>query len=519
MSEFSLSRIEKQRFRPAADVEEALQYFSRNLVPGERYRVARLAIARSLAESDSTAALPKGAEPGRTAIEGQTLFGEEVGVWACLIAEAAPLLSTTEEFKALVEAHWTRGAKLLQADLDAVGGRHAEFITGLAALAQRPGVAERARDGSQATPEIAGAVKVRVGEVSTNVRTGDQVSFVLNAPGVSPHMALLGKTRSGKTRTGIVMAEQIASAGRLPMLLIDPKGEFVNGGGFAPNADWDGQTLADRFPGMQPLDVPRQPVPLDFLHRTERIAEIDAARLAIAFKDSFGKTLRAQGDAMLNALRVAVQGLLVNGTQAVSLEAVLDEVRELNARERRRPNTVEAKLSEMAALRLFEPRTAPGEFFAGRWAIGLGGATEEARRLVVFLLLDALARHLLSLPDSATDPAGNRDVRHLLVIDEARSILSYKHNALSDLVRKSAAKGGIVMLLSQSPEDFEGEDDFLSQLGSIVVFTSSTQSVKDLNAFFGQKKGPEEFSDKTLPAGVAWAKLPRQELMRVQAWR
>ena len=173
----------------------------------------------------------------------------------------------------------------------------------------------------------------------------------------------------------------------------------------------------------------------------------------------------------------------------------------------------------MAALRLFEPATAPGEFFAGRWAIGLGEATEESRRLVIFLLLDALARHLLTLPDSGTDAGGHRAVRHLLVVDEAREILGYKHNALSSLVRQSAAKGGIVMLLSQSPEDFEGEDDFLSQLGSVVVFTSSTKSVKDLNAVFGRRLGPEDFSDKTLPAGVAWAKLPRQDLMRVQAWR
>src|ERR1039458_8610838 len=102
----------------------------------------------------------------------------------------------------------------------------------------------------------------------------------------------------------------------------------------------------------------------------------------------------------------------------------------------------------MCALRLFAPNVAPYKFFAGRWAIGLGDATEESRRLVIFLLLDALAKYLLSLPDSDTDSGGNRAVRQLLIIDDAKEILSYKHGALSNLVRKSAAKGGIVMLLS-----------------------------------------------------------------------
>lgn len=75
------------------------------------------------------------------------------------------------------------------------------------------------------------------------------------------------------------------------------------------------------------------------------------------------------------------------------------------------------------------------------------------------------------------------------------------------------------MLLSQSPDDFEQEDeDFLSQIGSVVVFSSSTNSVKNLRAAFGRRLAPENFSDKELPRGVAWAKLPNAELTKVSAW-
>ena len=519
MTEFLLGRIERTRFRPSAEVDDTLDDLRQRLITGEKFKVARLAIGRSLAE-DTAPELPRrGAEPGKTSIEGQTLFGEEVGVWACLIAEKAPLLTNLEEFRAWTEAHWTRGARLLQADLDAAGGRHADFIAELAAKAQRHGqnVETQAELG---TTRFSGAVEARVGEVSTDLRTGESVRFTLNAPGVSPHIAVLGKTRSGKTRTGIVMAEQIASAAGLPMLLIDPKGEFVMQGGFTAKPEWQGRTLADRFAGMQAIDVSRQPIPLDFLYRPGRLAEVEAARSAMGFRDSFGKVLRTTGDAMLNTLRESVQSLLANGTQPVSLDAIFEEVRDANSRQGRSGNTVEAKLSEMCALRLFEPSMAPHKFFTGRWAVGLGGATEESRRLTIFLLLDALARYLLMMPDSGTDAAGYRAVRHLLIIDEAREILSYRHNALSNLVRKSAAKGGVVMLLSQSPDDFTGEEeDFLSQLGSIIVFTSSTKSVKDLRASLGSRLGPDDFSDRVLQAGIAWAKLPKRDLMKVQAWK
>ncbi len=519
--EFNLSKIEKQRYRPAAEVEDILDSLRRNLIVGEQYRVGRLAIARSLSEEELVVVLPK-MEMGR-AIEGQTLFGEDASIWASLIAEASPTqISSIDQFRALVEAHWTRGARLLQQDLENSDMRSAKFITLLAAFAKQRGevsVLPYADDNFQ-IPQVTGAITVKVGEVSTNLKNEQPVSYVLNAPGVSPHVSVLGKTRSGKTRTGIVMAEQIAGQSQLPMLLIDPKGEFISKGKFVRKTEWQGRTLADRFPGLLPIDVPNQPVPLDFLYRSPRPTPIELAQLAMSFKDSFQKCLRAKGDAALNTLRQSVQDLLGDSRGPVSLEAVLHEVQDANLRQGRNSNTIEAKLSEMCALHLFEPVSPPYKFFAGRWAVGLGDATEESRRLVMFLLLDALAKYLLSLPDSDTDAGSYRAARHILVIDEAKEILSYKHNALSNLVRKSAAKGGIVMLLSQSPDDFSGEeDDFLAQISSIIVFTSSTNSVKDLRAALGRRLAPEDFSDKNLPTGVALAKLPKQELMKLRAWQ
>ena len=48
------------------------------------------------------------------------------------------------------------------------------------------------------------------------------------------------------------MAEQIAGQRQLPILLIDPKGEFISKGKFVKKSEWQGHTLADRFPGICP---------------------------------------------------------------------------------------------------------------------------------------------------------------------------------------------------------------------------------------------------------------------------
>ena len=77
------------------------------------------------------------------------------------------------------------------------------------------------------------------------------------------------------------------------------------------------------------------------------------------------------------------------------------------------------------------------------------------------------------------------------------------------------------MLLSQDPSDFVGQaDDFTKQLGTVVAFAcaQSTRGLKDLGGAYGRKLQPQEFSDTTLPPGVAFAKLQNRAAERVRAW-
>ena len=76
------------------------------------------------------------------------------------------------------------------------------------------------------------------------------------------------------------------------------------------------------------------------------------------------------------------------------------------------------------------------------------------------------------------------------------------------------------MLLSQSPEDFDKEaDDFLSQMGTVAVFASSTQSVRSLRSVMGKRIQPEDLADGSLPKGVALVKLPGRDPSKIIAWK
>ena len=516
--DLNLTRIDRLRYRQPASTEEFLGIIRKSMISGERFKVARLAIGRSLAHDQPVEMLPDDTEYS-TAIEGIHLFGEDASLWACLIAEAhSEKIESADVYKRLVEAHWKRGADLLEQDFKEVGERDVDFAVRLAEMA---GATSSGVTPVQVMPTYrVGTLSVKIGEISIDPKTNQQVIAELNAPGSSPHIALMGKTRSGKTRTGLVIAEEIVRQANIPFVLIDPKGEFVKDGRLVAKSEWNGRTLADRFPGLQFVDVATTPVPLDFLALGATPSESEIAHAAIAFRDSFQKCIRAKGDVAMDELRETVSELLHEGGGPVSLERIRDRVKEQSAESKRRKDSIQAKLNELTALRLFEPLMNRASFFSRRWVIGLGNAPEESKRLTMFLILDALAAHLLAQEDSETDARGNRAIRHLLVVDEAAEILAYRHGALSSLIRKCASKGEIVMLLSQSPEDFDQEeDDFLSQMGTISVFKSSAQSVKNLRAALGRPVKPEEFSDKALPDGYVLAKLPDGREVRLVAWQ
>jgi hypothetical protein len=500
----SLVDAHSAAYSTSTEADELNNNFMKLLGAKSRNYMARLALSRSLSLDTAPEALPS--SPGKV-IKGANLFGEDYRLWISLLVQHAGAVSpSVGDLQELTRRHWARGMTLLEADWKEA---NEDFETFLRVLATKAGIQAEGEAGGGATgpgrgtPFVAKAVpvKIPIGEVSLNTATQEPVEWYANGPGTSPHFAVMGTLGSGKTRTAMTMVRAMRKASGCPVIVFDMgKGDLAS----------DKALVADL--GAEVIDPLKRPLPLDVLH-VQSSDPADILNAAMRFRESFARVPSNRlGGAQVDALRDAAQRALQRH-RPTRIVDIRDRLREVYAEKRRKDDVAVATFNDLTGWNLFEPRLTPAEFFSRSWIVDLHGAPDTAQRLVVFLLLDALHAHLTQLPDSALDAQGNRALRVVVAIDEARKVLGYEHASLVGLVRESRSKGGALAFMSQSPDDFNGEDEnFLENLGLGICFRSNARSGV-LNALLG-----ESVDLAGLPNGVCVTRLPGQRFVHVKAW-
>ena len=367
-------------------------------------------------------------------------------------------------------AHWRRGLQLLDKEWEQADGDVAQFVKRLVEVAELPASSgEPFRMGSQASSQTfsSGRIDVPVGEISEEVGKRERVIWGLNEQGGSPHSAIMGGVGTGKTRTAVAMLTAIRDRAPVPLLAFDFKGDLgtdASGGGYHVEELFEAEVL----------EPPRAPIPLDALSLASRGA-IDVAEAASRFRDSFSRLKGARlGDRQRTMLHEAASRALMNETSC-ELAHIRDELSGIYDAEELKHDGAISTMIELCRFPLFEPKFDPASFFEQSWVIKLPpNVADDSRTIVVNLVLDALDHHLNGLVDAETSVDGSRGLRIVCLVDEAHRILGTKLPALSNMIRMSRSKGGAVMLISQSPDDFSGEDDeFLSEMGLVVGFSTN----------------------------------------------
>ena len=501
----------KGLFKPTQEAQELEDKLRAKFGLAHRYDAARLMLGRSLAEPNPPPALSD--SPSGKPLPGELLFGDDLDLWLSAMILDANLGegAVVEHLRPHIEAHWSRGAKLIRQDWDDCEGDAARLIMRLAEFLPEGGGATTTTNRNAAHP---GEIRVKLGPVSQTFEGKEPVDYCLNGPGNSPHLALMGRTRSGKTTTGIQMAQSIVEQSRAPMLLIDPQGTFITDG-----------KLNEKFPSwpvdIQPLEVGLSPIPIDFLPAAN-VGHVAIQNAAMTLRDSICQCCKSPGNLMQSRLLQSIEQVITSGDNR-SLNSIKDTYEARLEIDGEDMDSIAARLDELTRLRCFSPDMAAAEFFSRSWVISLMHVqSEELKRLIMLLLLDATAMHFLVQPEALLR-GGYRQMRQVLVIDEARKILQEKKSeSLVQLVTRSAAKGVSVMLLSQDPSDFEGQSyDFTTQLGAVISFycNQTQRGLRSLQGVFGRKLQAEEFSDSHLETGVAFAKLPGRLPMRIRCWK
>ena len=449
-------------FRTDEGKDTLNKLFMERLAMKARYAPARLAIASSLALSESPKRIE--GEPGLT-IKGDTLFGQgaDLATWVSLIIERSGKKDVTlRDLQALVADHWCRGLDILDDHWNAAEGDLARFTRRLTEAAGL--ISGRASgDLSDDTPKPT-ALDLLVGEIGKDADTDEPVTWSATAEGGSPHLAIMGGVGSGKTRTAMTMLRQLRKAVPVPILAFDFKGDLASF-----------YKLQDTFEATV-IAPPREPIPLDVLH-LESTDPYDIKIAADRFRDSFGRLKGSKlGDRQREAVATAAEQAL-RSRRPTRLSDIRDALmREYQRLSMKHDGAVSA-LNDICRFPIFEPMMSPSEFFKSSWLVSLPSSVPEATQTItVNLLLDALDRHLSAQGDSEKDERGNRALRVLCMIDEAHRILGTKLPSLTSLIKESRSRGGMIMLVSQSPDDFVGEDDdFLAEMGLTVAFGTNAK--------------------------------------------
>jgi DNA sulfur modification protein DndE len=506
----NLRSLDSANFRTSKRADDINDQLRGKLDFKHKYEPARLAIAHSLAMPDPAPPLPQeDAQEGGKAIMGKTLFGDDdLPLWIAMIVEKAELRNpAVEDIQEQVRRHWHRGIVQLQTEWENCGGVYEQFILYLAERAGLPAHGEQGTTpGDDSHSERAGRsvpVTLRLGDPGTDLSTGQPVTWLLNGKG-SPHVALMGGTGSGKTRLAVNLVEQIRQQAGSPVILFDmAKGDLAN------NRD-----LLQTIEG-QAIVSPASPVPLDVLHIPEK-SRTEITNAAMRFRESFTRIPRSKpGPMQQDALRDAARNAYQNHKLPIGITTIRDELLAIYAQNSRRGDIVTSTFNDLTQWNLFAPQMKPAEFFAQSWVIDVHGAQETAQRLIVFLMLDALYAYFRSLDDAPMDRQNHRSLRLVLVVDEARRVLSYGQQSLIGLVRESRSKGMSVFLISQSPDDYDSvEDNFLENIGLGACFRTNATSSRVLRAWLGQS-----VDLASLPDGVAITRLPGQPgVTRVNCW-
>jgi hypothetical protein len=505
---FDLMELARTDFRTSRQADEINSRFQSLLGSPHRYGPARLAIGISLSDPIAAALPDNAADDLGKPIKGEQLFGTaaDLATWTALLVERSAFTAevTKRDFQNAVAAHWHRGTNVMWQAWKSCDNDFDRFMIHImerAGLKTAGGQTEVTNEFG--APHAVGPVDLAIGSPSTDVATNQRVTWRMNARGVSPHIALMGTLGTGKTRLANDFVAQIRAQAPACAFVVFDMGK----------GDLAGDAALVKMLGADVIRVPKVPVPLDVLSLAddEDTTILDAAR---RFRDSFSRApVSRLGAKQQDAVREsAIRALRRPGP--VTLAKVRDAVRDVYDEQKKQPDIVTATFNELCDYSLFAPEFSPQSFFRRSWVIDVHESDEMTQRLVVYMMLDTIDSYLTRLPDSALDANYNRSLRLVVVIDEARKLLGSSHPSLVNIVRTARSKGGAVMFITQSPDDFDAEDEnFLENIGLAASFRTNAQS-SALRAVLGEK-----VDLGGLPNGICVTRLPdRRGALRVRAW-
>lgn len=134
------------------------------------------------------------------------------------------------------------------------------------------------------------------------------------------------------------------------------------------------------------------------------------------------------------------------------------------------------------------------EFLNGVVVIDLSGYDSDIQNLLVAITLDQFYSQMISLGSSKTD-GKFRQLRNLIVVDEADNFMSQKFPALNKIMKEGREFGVGTVLSTQSLEHFFSAEDYSKYIFTWVVHNVSDLKKKDVEYVFKLPPKSKELED------------------------
>ena len=509
---FDMNELFTAHFSISTDAAETARKLKRDLGFESNYEVARLALGLSMGQDRYP--VKQGTGSAGT-IRGNILFGkDDYPLWIGLLLTNYLHYHPEEEnnislsmLQSAVRAHWDNGIRIMYDLWEQCDEDENKFWDKLIrSHADLPDVVlhEEKSLSSSSSSSPAGAVRLVLGHVlRKNGETGDEFAHDVNGKGYAPHIAIMGQAGSGKTRVMTHILQQMKKQAQCPVILVDlGKGDLGRNNALIQSLD------------ATVLSVPEQPIPLDMFHVAD-MADTNLTTAAMEnFRDAFtqvaGKLGPKQSDNIAEALLP-----LFRTQQRITFQKIKETVDTFYVDNGLSKDSVVSTVNSLTLRELIRPELSPDEFFRKSWVITFANARTEVKTFAVCLLLSALDFYLKRQPEAALDADGYRSLHLVLAIDEARELLGMNHVGLANNIRLHRSKGLSVILVSQSPDDYDGKkDDYLENIGLPLCLKTNAASPRSLKNMF---KGDINFA--SLQPGTCYsvdARASRPVLLKLQ---
>lgn len=314
-----------------------------------------------------------------TEFQEKVFFGADEGPLLALLRQRIGSVPEPEDVGTLIKAHVERGLRHFDAEFQRLNRRGDEFLLYLIgqSTSSVPVSSSHLLELLPPTPE-AESFLVRM-ELGTDLRSGQVAEHVLNGPGSAPHVAIMGRNGTGKTRTGLQLLSGIRGFASypIPFLIFDyAKGDIASNQVFADATESTVISMPDDCIPLAPLSIPA---------RDEHAVQMAARR----FRDTICSIVRLgaiQKDRCLSLIRQLYYiAPILDREQGASETPDLSDLTQLAEQEYElnawNPDSLLACLREFSAFPLFRT-AAEGErhdLFQRSHIIDLHRLPEELR--------------------------------------------------------------------------------------------------------------------------------------------